>query len=179
VAPPVVGAVLSVSEALAPLLVRGAEPVQVDAPTDQENDWAAQLALVVAQVAPDCTVNAPLEQEKVAPPVSGPVASVIATLLPLAVAGAAAEHDVEPTVHTKEAALQFTTALQVPVAVATPEVHETLAVPTAGPVVSLTVELLPSAPPPYAALQLWLPVDQLTVDAPQGTTGITICPVAR
>lgn len=73
--------------------------------------------------------------------------SLTATVLPCAVDGGVAVQLLPDTVHVCAADVQFRGGAQVPVAVAVPFEHITLALPIGLPTVSCTFAVLPSAPP--------------------------------
>jgi hypothetical protein len=161
-AAPVVGAAVSETSAAAPDVVATAVPSHVLVPTFQLTGPAAQPTGAL-QVAPVAAPQTPLLQEKVAAPVVGAPASVSIALAPSAVAVAAASHVLLPTVQLSAAALHATGAVQETLVGAphTPLLHEKLAAPVVGAVVSESAAVAPEAVEPAVALQTLLPTVQL------------------
>jgi hypothetical protein len=161
-AAPVVGALVSETSAAAPDDVAAAVPSHVLVPTFQLTAPAEQPTGAL-QVAPVAAPHRPLLHENVAAPVVGAPASVSVALAPSAVVAAAASHVLPPTVQLSAAALQATGAVQETLVGAphTPLLHEKLAAPVVGAVVSESAAMAPEAVDTAVALQTLVPTVQL------------------
>jgi hypothetical protein len=181
VAPPVVGAVVSASNALAPEAVAAGVALHVLPPTVQLNGLAAQAAGPV-HVAPVAAPQTPLVHAKLAAPVVGAVVSDNRAVAPEAVDTAVALHTLEPTLQlnapVQGAAATGTAQVAEVAAPHVPLVQANVAAPVVGVIVSASTALAPDTVAAEVALQVLPPTVQLKAVAAQSTGAVQVAPVA-
>jgi hypothetical protein len=180
-AAPVVGAPVSANNALAPEAVDVATASQVLPPTAQLRGPAAQ-ATGALQETPVGVPHTPLVHAKVAAPVVGAVVSDKSAVAPELVDAAVALHTFAPTLQLSgplhAAAATGTAQVAEVAAPQTPLVHENVAAPVVGAVVSDSSALTPEAVAAGVALHVLPFTVQLKGLAAQAAGAVHVAPAA-